>query len=441
MTPEFETTLPQSRPRQHATDGWLGLLLLFPDEQPQFVEVGEELTLGRKDSCDVVLPVANVSREHLRLSRDGPVLVAEDLKSRNGTYCDGMRIQKQRLPVGSVLRVGEALALVYFMPTVSQVGFTELGPGVFGGVTMRGCISDMKRVAKSDLSIVLEGESGTGKEGLASAVHHFSGCDGRFVAVNCAALPDHLAESQLFGHKKGAFTGANRDSAGFLAAADGGTLFLDEVLDLSAAVQAKLLRALQQREYVPIGQTTPVPVDLRVVVSSQQSLGKCARDGNFREDLYARLNGYTLRVPALRDRREDIPFLFRHFLNRQFGGRPPRLKASLVECLCLYDWPLNVRELETIAKRTGVLQGHQPALGVEHLPDEVREGAEQATHRVSGTEERPTDETVAALLEALEHTEGNVLKAAAKLGISRSRANRLIAAYSINVAEFRKKDP
>lgn len=446
-----DTTIPATSARALNAVPRVGLLWVHPlptDETlpaPRFTEIGTEAIIGRATHCDITLDVAQVSRQHLRVQRNGLVLVAEDLQSRNGSHYQGQRRERFELEPGAVLRLGDAIAIVLAPSPGQSFEFRELAPGFWGGATLSQCLTQLRRVSSSDLPVIVQGPTGCGKEGVAAAVHHFAHRKGKFVAVNCATLPHSLAESLLFGHKRGAFTGAERSEVGYVGAADGGTLFLDEVLELHPAVQAGLLRVLQQREYVPLGETRPVPVDLRIVVASHTRLEQAVRAGRFREDLYARLNGYQLTLPLLRERREDIPFLFRHFLAQGFAGAPPALRARLVERLCLYDWPRNVRELETVARRIAVLHGDARELDLDQLedvldssgssaPDPDLDAPDSAAPEV-GDAERTRRDVVAALA----HNSGNVLRAARQLGISRARAYRLIVALGIDVSRYRKR--
>jgi transcriptional regulator of acetoin/glycerol metabolism len=236
-----------------------GFVVLFPEQQhPAFFAIEREATVGRDPSCQVVLDAGRVSRRHLVVRRNGPVTVAEDLGSRNGSYCDGKLFNKTALTHQSVLRLGNAV-LLWHAGDRAPAPFSEIAPGVLGGATLGARLDQLHNVAISRLPVIVRGRSGCGKERVARALHAESGRTGRFVGINCATIPDQLADAQLFGHKRGAFTGAERGEIGYLAAADGGTLFLDEVIELSLPVQAKLLRALQEREYVPVGETKAVP--------------------------------------------------------------------------------------------------------------------------------------------------------------------------------------
>jgi len=229
----------------------------------------------------------------------------------------------------------------------------------------------VRRVADTEATVLITGESGTGKELVARAVHSLgSRRDAPFVAVNCAAIPKDLLESELFGHVKGAFTGAVRDRAGKFAQADGGTLFLDEVGEMPVELQPKLLRALQERSVEPVGGSAPQKVDVRLVAATNSDLEKAIRDGAFREDLYYRLAVIPIHLPPLRERREDIPLLIRHFTAKH-GAEAISFSDEAVEALAAYDWPGNVRELENTVERLLIMrEGDSVTIG--DLPDKLR---------------------------------------------------------------------
>lgn len=229
------------------------------------------------------------------------------------------------------------------------------------------------RVADTDATVLLQGESGTGKELVVKAIHYNSSRRNKpFLAINCGALPESLLESELFGHEKGAFTGAVQKMVGKFEAADGGTIFLDEVDSMSLSLQVKLLRVLQSGEYSPVGSSTPEFCDVRIVAATNQNLRKLVAEGKFRDDLFYRLNIVPIFLPPLRERKEDIPLLVNHFL-RQFGERGQKLQISKAaqKLLQSYDYPGNVRELENAIRRTVILSKSQK-INMEHLPEEMR---------------------------------------------------------------------
>lgn len=308
-------------------------------------------------------------------------------------------------------------------------------------------------VARHQCSLLVQGESGTGKEVVARHIHHYSArSDGPFVPVDCTTLRDTLLESQLFGHRRGAFTGADRDTIGFVRAADGGTLFLDEVGELDPVVQAKLLRCIQEQAVVPLGDTRPVPVDVRVIAATHRNLQDMVDTGSFREDLYFRLNVVRIGVPPLRERRDDIALLADHFLARLAradGTEAKRLSSRALAVMQLHGWPGNVRELGNTIEHAFVMsQGD--VVDVGDLPVAVRR-ARPARHEPvghegsngSGDEPRAgaADETdVIEPLEvmqerlvcaALKATNGHQGRAAELLQIERRRLYRLVKRYGL----------
>ncbi len=291
------------------------------------------------------------------------------------------------------------------------------------------------RVAPTDATVLLRGESGTGKEVVAHSLHRRSNrADGPFVAINCAALPETLLESELFGHEKGAFTGALSRKIGKLEVADGGTLFLDEVGEIPPALQAKLLRALQEREFERLGSTRTIRVDVRVIAATNRDLDKALKEGTFREDLYYRLNVISLALPPLRERREDVPLLASHFaalVGRKLGRPVLGFTPEARDCLLRYTWPGNVRELANAIERAVIL-GDGELIRPEDLPDAVLEAA-SAAGRAPVTRYHDTlNETKKRLiLGALEQAGGNVTKAAELLGLSPNYLHRLLSSLDL----------
>jgi two-component system response regulator HydG len=290
-------------------------------------------------------------------------------------------------------------------------------------------------VAATESTVLISGESGTGKEIVARYIHSLSDrSDGPFLSINCGALPESLLESELFGHVKGSFTGAVRDRDGLLVAAARGTFFLDEIGEMSAATQVKLLRAIQEREIIPVGSTTAIPVDVRIVAATNRDLEEEITRGAFRSDLYYRLNVIQLHLPPLRERREDIPVLAKHFLRRAGGEEPDAftLTAEAMVVLCDYDWPGNVRELENALERA-VVVSPTPEISPDAFPDRVRE---TPTPRLAAVDlpANPTMEVVerAYILWVLQTEGGNKTRAAEVLGIDPSTLYRKLNRYGID---------
>jgi DNA-binding NtrC family response regulator len=290
-------------------------------------------------------------------------------------------------------------------------------------------------VAGTDSTVLISGESGTGKEVVARYIHTLSDrSDEPFLSINCGALPESLLESELFGHVKGSFTGAVRDKDGLLVAAARGTFFLDEIGEMSAATQVKLLRAIQEREVIPVGATQAVPVDVRIVAATNRDLEEEITRGAFRSDLYYRLNVIQLHLPPLRERREDIALLANHFLAgnaKESGGQPLRLSEEALALLVKYDWPGNVRELENALERARVVASGD-RITPDSLPDRVRESPppKLGSQELTGN---PTMEVVerAYILWVLQSEGGNKSRAAEVLGIDPSTLYRKLNRYGI----------
>jgi len=293
----------------------------------------------------------------------------------------------------------------------------------------------VETVAPTDSTVLLQGESGTGKEVIARYLHELSTrTEGPFLSINCGALPESLLESELFGHVKGSFTGAVKDKLGLFGASSKGTFFLDEIGETTPATQVKLLRALQHREVIPVGATEPIPVDTRLIAATNRDLEEEIRAGNFRSDLYYRLNVIAIHLPPLRQRQDDIPILAEHFLQRIAGVRgeePKRLSTAARDALLDYAWPGNVRELENALERSIILT-EGPEIGVPTLPERVTQ--RRAEPLVSTrTPPNPTLESVerAYIMWVLQSENGNKSRAAEVLGIDPSTLYRKLSRYGV----------
>ncbi|HKL78213.1 MAG TPA: sigma-54 dependent transcriptional regulator [Gammaproteobacteria bacterium] len=296
--------------------------------------------------------------------------------------------------------------------------------GIIGeSPAVRELLHTVELVAPAPSTVQITGESGTGKELVARALHTASArADQPFIAVNCAALPGELIESELFGHEKGAFTGAQQSRAGKFEEAGSGTLFLDEVGEMPLAMQVKLLRALQEREFTRLGSHRPLPLNARLVTATNRDLNREVAEGRFREDLYYRLKVIPLHLPALRERPDDIPVLARHFLTRFARDleRPqPGLTAEASAALQAYPWPGNIRELENVLERTLVMT-RGDTIGADDLPPELQEPSAAAGKADFGTHHLPTIERQ-VVMDAMEKTDWNQSRAAVLLGISRKQ--------------------
>ena len=406
---------------------------------------GRRLELG--------LPDPRMSSRHARLVRDLTRWVIEDTGSKNGVIVHGTRRQRAVLDDGDVLELGHTVCR--FRAAGGGAGYppdcdrATLAPRARGLATfvpgLAAAFDDLAAVARTEAAIVIAGETGTGKELVARAVHQLAGRTGAFVAVNCGALPETLAESELFGYRKGAFSGALQDRLGLVRSADQGTLFLDEIGDLPAASQATLLRVLQEREVCPVGASEPIPVDLRIVAATHHDLEGLIAQGRFRRDLHARLAAFTLRLPPLRDRTDDLGLLIADLLPRASGpdAAPPRLTSEAVMAMLRYPWPSNIRELAACLVVAAAL-ARGDVIRLEHLPEAVRGAAGPAAQAAAavpspGTPAASDDAALRAELVALlrEHN-GNVSAVARAVGRSRVQVHRWLRRFRVTAASFRR---
>ncbi|HEX7667489.1 MAG TPA: sigma 54-interacting transcriptional regulator [Polyangiaceae bacterium] len=411
---------------------------------------GTEREVRREGNVLVVrVPDPEMSSTHARLLRTEEGWTAKDAGSRNGTFVDTHKVESAFLADGALLELGSTLFTVRSMPTPAgtprDLARAQEQPLATLLPDQSDSIVALLRVAVSTMSVLLLGESGTGKEVMARAIHAMSRREGAFVAVNCGALPATLVESQLFGHTKGAFSGAQRDEPGFVRASDRGTLFLDEIADLAPSSQAALLRVLQEREVVPVGGTKPIPVDLRVVSATHKDVPALVASGAFRQDLYARLAAYTQPLVPLRDRREDLGMLIAALVRKVAPERADSLRVTLDAARCLWghDWPLNIRELEN-ALAAAVLFAPEGKIERAHLPAGmrdigVRSSAPPTPQRVpSSAPLSEVDEKLRAdLLKVLGEHRGNVSEAARTMGKTRMQIHRWMKRFGIDPATYR----
>ena len=452
MENEF-STLPvhDAQVRVERPESWC-LSWIYPSEVEHTTRLSSgpwPRVIGRASESDVRLFSPSVSRAHAELRLEGNHILLRDLGSRNGIVVNGSRVPQRLLRNGDLIRIGDCLGLVQEDAVMDPEPSSLVAVGFHARGLMRATLAPVRRLATGDLPIVIQGETGTGKERTARAIHEWSGRSGEFIAINCAALPERLAEAELFGYRRGAFSGAERNSPGHFRSAEGGTLFLDEVAELSAALQAKLLRALDLREVLPLGESRAVPIDVRVLSATREHLSRAVELGKFRIDLHARLDGFSVELPPLRERIAELPALFTYLLQDKAGCSPPSIDPRLIEALCLYQWPGNVRELQMAVRRLLGLRGHEARLQVEHL-DEVlpravagEPGVERPLATVEGTSSLSRDEAdLSLLLGALRQTNGNLARAASLSCISRQRAYRLLqTAPGFDLTSYRSQVP
>jgi DNA-binding NtrC family response regulator len=394
-------------------------------------------------------PVLSRVHAHLRRSPAGWALV--DAGSRNGTYVNAQRVTEADLQPGDLVELGHVfLTIGRFEERVDEpardldtadlagepAGFRTLSPAVAAR------LEELRRAAQSGVNVLLVGESGTGKEVLARGIHELSGRSGLLVAVNCNTLKEGLTESQLFGHVRGAFSGAVADAIGFVRAADRGTLLLDEVADLGPTAQGALLRVLQEREVVPVGRAVPHKVDVRFIATSPRPLDATAEGPQFRSDLFARLTGFVHQMTPLRDRREDFGLLAAALLVKTgvTTSHQPRIAPDLAYRLLTHGWPLNVRELEQLLTRTwllaegGVMTG-EPRFVVGPAAAAVAAPAAPAPARDLSPDEEALRQS---LIDALEAAGGNVTEAAKALGRGRVQLHRQMRRLGLDARQFRR---
>lgn len=316
---------------------------------------------------------------------------------------------------------------------------------------MRHVYAQIMQVSQSQATVFVQGESGTGKELAARAIHDASSrAEKRFEAINCAALPENLIESELFGHEKGAFTGAVNTRKGRIELANGGTLFLDEVGELSLLAQAKLLRVLQERSIDRIGGSSPIPVDVRLITATNRDLEKMVAEGTFRRDLYYRLNVFPIVLPPLRDRQDDILPLANHFVKRfarEMGREDVRISLAAMDMLQRYNWPGNIRELENAMERAVLLLGSQNLILPQHLPTVMHvyagtttKDGKPAQKRAAATLQEHLDELEkACIIDAMEASDGQIARAAAALGLTQRILGLRLKKYGISYKDFRHK--
>ncbi|HEX2573914.1 MAG TPA: sigma 54-interacting transcriptional regulator [Polyangia bacterium] len=396
----------------------------------------------------VRIPDRWMSSAHARLTHGPQGWIIEDVGSRNGTLVNGLRHERVLLNDGDLIELGHTLFL--FRSAMPAVVGQPLGPiagpaapHTLGLTTFSAPLARefqiLAHIAPSELPVLIQGESGTGKELIARAVHTLSRRSGSFVAVNCGALPEQLVASELFGHVRGAFTGATHDRPGLIRSSHQGTLFLDEIGDLPLVSQTILLRVLQEREVVPVGGHRPVPVDLRVVSATHRDIARMANEGVFRQDLLARLSGHVMTLPPLRERREDLGIFIVALLQRLAGERAGSISfnPSAARILVRHDWPLNVRELEHCLGRAIVLSGFA-RIEPEHLQLGPTAPSVPETPALRRRPLSPREQTWREqLLELLREHHGNVTDVAEALHKKRAYIYRLMKRFGISPDSFR----
>ena len=354
-----------------------------------------------------------------------PIFSTEETKKKTDITDDFSRINQVFESVTNIL---------------SNVEARELFPHIIGSsASMRNVFTQIVKVAPTDSTVLITGESGTGKELIASSIFkHSIRKDKPFVTINCVAIPEGLLESELFGHEKGSFTGATARKIGKFEIADGGTVFLDEIGDMPMSIQAKVLRALQEKEFERVGGTKPIHVDIRVIAATNKDLLQLIKEGRFREDLYFRLNVFSILLPPLRDRREDISILADYFLKN--SPKQAKLSTAALQVLIGHSWSGNIRELKNVLERASIMS-EDGVIDACHLPEEIRQGVNVSSNS-SSKDNLPLDDRMnlmekEMIISALKETGGVQVKAAGILGINQRSLWHRIKKHEIDVDMFK----
>jgi transcriptional regulator with PAS, ATPase and Fis domain len=464
------------------------------DPSPEVIDLSamDRLDLGRGEAqrlrilgtrCgrfEVLDPSMSATHATLALQRtaEGSSVLLQDHHSTNGCRVNGELVDSARLVPGDIVETGQTFWIFHRyssqrLPLLLRRAYRS-GPVLPTSSVSLALLDQLTRLmefAATDIPLIILGESGTGKEVMTLEVHRLSGRPGRFVPLNCTALPAGLIESEMFGHRRGAFTGATVDKRGFVEVAEGGTLLLDEVGDMPLQAQAKLLRLLQDGTFVRVGETMGRRVDVRFIAATHRNLGQMVEQGSFRGDLYARLNGFSVRLPALRERREDIGLLLSVLLERSWSvDATPRMDPRTYRLLLQYDWPYNIRELEHTVRSAAALAGAGGLINLGCMPDALRKAAvalqdaatpasdgprggadatptaataatpagETAGRRRAGRRRLTDEELSVELPRLLSRHQGNLAAVAQELSTSRSQVHRWLKRTGIDPNAYRK---
>ncbi|MGE0396869.1 MAG: sigma 54-interacting transcriptional regulator [Kofleriaceae bacterium] len=391
----------------------------------------EEVSIGSAPGNSLVVDDRTVSRHHVAIAPTPRGHLVRDLGSTNGTYVNGVVIDRAYLAQNATIEIGDArlhFEILSDEESATLSSSSKWGRALGTSPEMRRLFAVLPKLAEAEVTVLLEGETGTGKSLIASVLHEQSPrASGPFVVVDCGAIPPNLIESELFGHEKGAFTGATSSRAGAFEAAKGGTVFLDEIGELPLDMQPRLLRALEERVIKRIGRNDTTPLDIRLIAATNRDLRKEINKGRFRSDLYYRLNTIRLRVPPLRERREDILQLVEHYFEEMGGGEPP---ASLLTDFSRHDWPGNVRELRAAVERAVLLGDPMVWQGVT---DGIPAARDDDNISFRAAKERAIVHWERDYLRALiTRHKGNVSHAARAVRMDRNYLRELLARHDID---------
>jgi DNA-binding NtrC family response regulator len=413
-----------------------------PDKEAQgrsHLIATDSLKIGRGKAADVIIDDELMSRVHMTFRKHPDFSLPElvDEGAQNGTYCNGQRFQKRLVEPGDVVRAGQTI----FVIQEGEGGEPSASDQLKGHSSGMQDVRDEIRKAAGDpdtMTVLVQGETGTGKELVARDLHRLSRRKGDFVAADCTAFPPDLVADMLFGHVPGAFSGAHRKRKGFFQAADGGTIFLDEIGKMPLEHQPTLLRVLQEKVIVPVGADEGQPIDVRVVAACNSDLAAKAKEGLFLGDLLERLKGWVIELPALRDRRGDVPLLLVHFL-----GRNDRLSyevgTSAMEALMLYNWPGNVRELQLMAGRLKATLQPGDTISVDSLEAPLRKNLGRLRAATDDADDNAHCLTKEQIENALRTAKGVVVRAATILGVAPKTMYRRFDDFKIKPDDYRIK--
>jgi DNA-binding NtrC family response regulator len=397
------------------------------------------------------VPDPRLSAVHARIRHEGAFYFFEDAHSKNGSVVNGRQIHQIPLKDGDLIECGRTFFRFRIQPISSEgdrdapdLDSRQFSPEQVGVCTLIPSLAaqfrELHQIARSKRPILITAPTGTGKELVARATHNRSGRAGSFTAMNCGALSENLIQAELFGSRRGAFTGAIEERPGLVRASDGGTLFLDEIGDLPSRSQPALLRVLQEREVLAVGSTRPIPVDLRVVAATHRNLDELVSKGEFRADLLARLSGFTIRLPSLSERIDELGFLIATLLARHTAPeyKQPTISVEAMRALLRHPWPLNIRELEHLICSAITLSPMR--IEMEQLPATIRAPSSPVTMprreipRLTASER---EEHRGMLVRLIEKHEGSIHAVARELGKDRVQIRRWIKCYEIDPARFR----
>jgi two-component system, NtrC family, response regulator len=443
-TPDAQEGSPtDQRPREFPTvsAGARLLVLSGADQGKQLRLEAGVYHVGRDESCQLVLRDGGVSRRHLELVVQPHGILVRDLDSRNGSFYEGARFSEVTVGPGALITVGDSVLKLLgteSSPHLLPSSRERFGALIGSSLAMREAFAQLERIAQSDAPVLIHGETGTGKELCAEAIHaEGARRDRPFIVCDLASMTRSLLESELFGHVRGAFTGAAKDRAGAFADADGGTIFIDEVGELEMELQPRLLRALERRQVKPVGGSIYREVDVRVIAATNRDLEREVKEGRFRQDLYHRLAVLGVRLPPLRERKDDIAPLARHLLS----GREAQLSKSALRLLEEYDWPGNVRELRNILERGLSVMGADRELSASQLGLQSTEPPLADSHGLSDENFHDAKDRLIAgwersyLSDLLRRAGGNISQAARTSGLGRPYLYKLMKRHGLGSYE------